>query len=133
MRTIQIRSDSRYPVERERLRSVVEKALQMEGLVSELTVSLVVVGTRQMKKINATFHHEDRVTDVLSFPFLDPSSNPHQTRFVLPPGESQVLGEVIVCYPEAVRQAREKGVLVDEEMDFLVAHGMQHLLGHHHE
>lgn len=133
MKSIQLRSDSRYPIDRERVRGVVQKALEKEGLVSEVVVSINVVGGRQMRRINREFNHADEITDVLSFPFLDPLSNPKTVRFMLPPNEPQILGEMIICYPQAVTQARQKGILVDDEVDFLVDHGMQHLLGHHHE
>lgn len=133
MPVIQIRSDSRYPFNRVRVKSLVARILEQEGLVSPLIVSIFVVGGRQMKRINKSFHEEDIITDVLSFPYLDPVSNPHQIVFKLPPEEIQILGDLIICYPQAVSQAREKGLLVDDEIDALVEHGMQHLLGHHHE
>lgn len=133
MITVQIRADSRYPIDRKRVRLVVEKSLEREGVTSETVVSLAVVGRRQMKKVNAQFHGEDTVTDVLSFPFTDPSSSRDMGKFVAVSEEGLQLGDIMICYPVAVAQAREKNTLVDAEIDFLIEHGLQHLLGHHHE
>jgi rRNA maturation RNase YbeY len=51
---------------------------------------------------------------------------------VLPPGEFEGLGEVIVSYPQAERQAAAAGHSIDREMALLVAHGVLHLLGYDH-
>ena len=53
--------------------------------------------------------------------------------FVLPPSESEDLGEVIVSLPQTRRQAVDNERSVDEELALLLAHGVLHLLGHDHE
>jgi probable rRNA maturation factor len=133
MHDVEIRSDSRYPLDRKRVRLVVERILEAQGITSKMVVSVLVVGKRQMQILNKTYHEEDSATDVLSFPYLDPQSTKDQGKFVVNPEEGQVLGDIAVCYPVAIKEAQRKGILVDEEIDFLVEHGMQHLLGHHHE
>jgi probable rRNA maturation factor len=130
---VQIRSDSRYPLNRKRVRLVVEKTLAGMGITSQMTVSILVVGKRQMKILNKQYHEEDSVTDVLSFPYLDPGSSRDQGKFVVNPDEGIPLGDIVVCYPVAVTEAQRKAILVDDEVDFLIDHGLQHLLGHHHE
>ena len=42
------------------------------------------------------------------------------------------LGEVIVSYPQCVRQAQSEGCEVDEELALLVTHGVLHILGYDH-
>jgi len=131
---VEISAYSRYPVDRPRLRRLVAGVLARNQVQSRLLVSIKVVGKRLMKRINRDFHGEDRVTDVLSFPYLDPQSSRDQGKFVENTGDDyQVLGDILICYPVAVDEAREKERLVDEVMDFLVEHGLEHLLGHHHE
>ena len=133
MIVVEIKTDSRYPVDRKRLRFSVEKTLQKHGFAGDVTVSVSVVGKRKMQVINKTYHEIDSPTDVLSFPYLDPQSKSSEERsFFTPPGQL-ILGDLVVCYPVAVEQARKKQSLVDEEVDFLVEHGMEHLLGHHHD
>jgi len=43
------------------------------------------------------------------------------------------LGDIVICYPQAKRQAMQWNKLLDEEIEFLASHGLLHLLGIHHE
>lgn len=133
MARVLIKSDSRYPVDRDRVIVVVERVLKQHSITSELEVSIAVVGKRKMKQVNQDFHGEDYATDVLSFPYTDPASNQDVDGFTYPVDDEVVLGDVLVCYPVAVQQAASKNILVDEEIDFLIEHGMLHLLGQHHD
>jgi probable rRNA maturation factor len=133
MQRVHITTDSRYPVDKKRIRQLVVSVLAAEKVTSDLDISIAIVGERKMRTLNRTYHEIDAPTDVLSFPYLDPESSTDNEMFVEPPGEPQVLGDIVVAYPIAVRQAGEKGKLVDDEIDFLIEHGLQHLLGHHHD
>jgi len=133
MVTVQIASDSRYPVDRRRIRAVVLEVLEKQRVQSDLVVSIAVVGNRKMRLLNRTYHDCDEATDVLSFPYLDAQSRKDGSFFGSYQGETQVLGDIVVSYPMVVAQAREKDKLVDEVMDFLIEHGMLHLLGIHHD
>jgi probable rRNA maturation factor len=42
------------------------------------------------------------------------------------------LGEVVIAYPRALRQAEEGGRSVEEEVTRLLIHGTLHLLGYDH-
>jgi probable rRNA maturation factor len=52
--------------------------------------------------------------------------------FVTPPDSVRRLGEVILSYPTAERQAREAGRSVQAEAAHLVVHGLLHFLGYDH-
>ena len=52
--------------------------------------------------------------------------------FPAAPDEEPSLGEVVLSYPMAERQAREHDVPVEQEAALLVVHGILHLLGHDH-
>lgn len=120
------------PAVEKQLRVVVQRKLADEMFEQPVMVSLVVVDKRVMADLNERFHGEAGATDVLSFPFLDAASN-EMPDFVESPDEPQTLGEIVVCLPVAEKQATEKEVSVAEELAFLVDHGMEHLLGRHHE
>jgi len=63
---------------------------------------------------------------VLSFPM--------QEGEVVPEDEDGInLGDIVICYPQAKRQAMQWNKLLDEEIEFLASHGLLHLLGIHHE
>ena len=52
--------------------------------------------------------------------------------FILPPGLPRPLGEVIVSWPQAQRQAGEHGLSPMQELAHLVVHGALHLVGYDH-
>jgi len=134
MITISISVGSRYPVNRKVIRSCINEALTKHG-VFDAEVSVSVVGSRRMTWLNEHLMKHSGVTDVLSFPQKDPEQ-PEKEFPELPkdgpilPGQ---LGDIVVCFPEAVREARKLGRMVDDQMNFLVEHGLMHLLGFHHK
>jgi probable rRNA maturation factor len=56
----------------------------------------------------------------------------HADTFVFPTGEVPPLGEVILSYPQALRQAQSRNDAVLREVALLIVHGMLHLVGHDH-
>lgn len=104
-------------------------------------VSLLITGDDTLRSLNAQFRGLDEVTDVLSFSAEHPghwegdAEPPEDTGgfdFVMPPGELSPLGEVIVSYPQAQRQAEQGGVPLEHELALLIVHGVLHLTGHDH-
>jgi rRNA maturation RNase YbeY len=89
-------------------------------------LSLVVTDDRTVRRLNRRYRGRDAPTDVLSFELGD-------ARFAMPPGTLHPLGEVIISYPTAERQARRAGRRVDHELAHLLAHGVLHLLGYDHQ
>ena len=115
-------------------------ALEQEAV--RQSVSLVLADDQIVRALNAEYRGLDKTTDVLSFAFDNqgeffgegdaPSDWSAGQDFVLPPGESAGLGEVIVSYPQAVRQAEEAGHSVNRELAHLITHGILHLMGQDH-
>lgn len=81
----------------------------------EITVSFV--SDDEIRRLNRMYRHKDAVTDVLSFPSGDAPI-------------SGCLGDVLIAYNQAVRQA--DGDVALELADLLV-HGILHILGYDHE
>lgn len=126
MITILIRSDARYEVDRKRLRSSVLETLAKQGMGGDLEVSVMVVGDRKMRSLNSKYRNVHETTDVLAFPFEA------GTPFVQAPDQVQRLGDIVISYPQAVRQAASENRLVAEEIGTLAHHGTMHLLGFDH-
>lgn len=131
------------------LKAVMAAALGEALLGDEVCqVSLWVTSDETVRSLNEDFRGLDEVTDVLSFSTSHPghwegtSSPPRESQpsdgegaasaFVYPPEEPPPLGEVIISYPQAQRQAAERGVPVDRELALLIVHGVLHLSGHDH-
>ena len=133
---LQIKNPGRYAFNRERLFGVVENTLVRENHASPLqktTVSLLIANKQQMATFNWQFHQTKGPTDVLSFPYTDPSSQVSHDVFQTPPGSGTILGDLIVCYPVAREVGIKENKTTQDMLDFYVEHGLLHLLGHHHE
>ena len=118
--------ESRYKVSRKKIKSAVFSVCEENDLKSDIEVSVAIVGDRKMKKLNKQYRGKDGTTNVLSFPLAEGESSK------LPSGITR-LGDIVVSYPEVIREAARDEVLVDERVTELVRHGMLHLLGLHHE
>ena len=122
------------------LEGVCRTVLEQEGV--RQAVSLVIADDKTVRLLNSEYRGLDKTTDVLSFAFGNegeyygagdaPSEWSADEEFVLPPGEAAGLGEVIVSYPQAVRQAQQAGYSIERELARLITHGILHLMGHDH-
>lgn len=94
----------------------------------EIDVSLVDEDT--IHTINRDYRNVDRVTDVISFAFNDDKDPKDQIK-----GKDslRMLGEILICLPQAKRQAASIGNSIDRELSFLFVHGLLHLLGYDHQ
>lgn len=131
MLRILIKTESRYPVERKQIRELARFLLKKHGIEDEAEVSIAFVGDRKMKSLSKKFMDREETTDVLSFPLTNDQKR-EEEGFFLPPDEILRLGDIVVSYPQARRQAIERNITVDEEINILVKHGLLHLLGIHH-
>ncbi|MCH3910197.1 MAG: rRNA maturation RNase YbeY [Bacilli bacterium] len=93
----------------------------------EVDVSLV--DDETIHEINRDYRHVDRVTDVISFAFND-DKDPKDA--IVSKGVTKMLGEILICLPQAQRQAKEIGNSEERELSFLFVHGLLHLLGYDH-
>ncbi len=108
------------------LRAIAEMVLDREGPQGPAEVGLLVTGDDEVQELNRRYRGLDCATDVLSFALTEGEE------FVAPPDGVLHLGEVIISYPQAERQAQELGVDTPREVALLLVHGMLHLLGHDH-
>jgi len=132
MNRIFIKAESRYPVERKKLRSLANKVLSEHGISNDAELGISFVGDRKMKLLNKKYRKLTKTTDVLSFPLFNGKVG-QKRAFVDPPGQNLQLGDIVISYPQARQQAMERNLTVDEEINILVEHGVLHLLGIHHE
>ena len=83
-------------------------------------VSVLVAGSRELRRLNRRFRGKNKPTDVLSFPAS--------------PGLIQELaGDVAISGEIATGNARRLGHTAAEEVRILVLHGLLHLAGYDHE
>jgi probable rRNA maturation factor len=109
------------------LAALARRALAAEEARTGTGVGVVVTDDATVRDLNARFLGIDEPTDVLSFGFGG------RMRFVTPRGGDDELGEIVISYPTAARQARAARHRVDDELAHLLVHGVLHLLGYDHE
>ncbi len=97
----------------------IAKALDV-ALREETTgiVSISFVDDAEIRRLNRMYRKKDKITDVLSF------GSPDGDR-------SGYLGDVIISFPQAVRQAEDEDL--ELELTDLLVHGILHVLGYDHE
>lgn len=100
---------------------------QIHGLEQAVEVSITLAGDEEIQEINRDYRGIDKVTDVISFA-LEEGDEPE----IVGGPAVRLLGEIIVCLPQATRQAEEYGHSFERELAYLVVHGLLHLLGYDH-
>lgn len=130
MNIILIKTESHYQIDRGRVRGKIENVLREKGVKGNIEVSVNIVGDRLMKALNKKYRSLDETTDVLSFPL---SEDVKDKLFIDPPDNILRLGDIVISYPQAREDAVDENKLVDEKIDELVEHSMNHLLGQHHD
>ncbi len=131
----------------------VQAALLTEELGGQpIELSVAVSDDAEVQELNRTYRGMDKTTDVLSFAAEDEADwdksqesgvggqmgeegNSVLTSFVLPPemDRNRYLGDIIISYPQAERQAADFGNTPPREVQELAIHGVFHLLGYDHE
>ena len=89
-----------------------------------IEISLNLVGEVRIKELNKKYRDKNEVTDVLSFPLEESRLKKHD---ILP------LGDIFICLPFAVKEAKKQDIGLKKELAWLTVHGFLHLLGYNHE
>ena len=115
------------PVSSPRLKKRLQQFFEGRGIVSDAEVSVAFVGEAKMLEIGKKYMKDKKLHNVFSF-------TPDEVKnFIYPPDGMIHLGEIMVCYPVAFREAKDENVLIEDKVYELVEHGALHLLGIHHE
>lgn len=114
---IGISSRFSYPFDKKLLRRRVKKFLQEKG-VGEVELSIAMVGERKMRQLNQDFRDKNIVSDVLAFPQNERAVE----------GGALLLGDIVVCYPRAQKEAIVLQETIDEAIWDFVEHGLERLV-----
>jgi probable rRNA maturation factor len=123
-----ITKQSNYPVKVTEIKKKLADFFATQGIVSDATVSVAIVGEKKMMEIGNKFLKDKKLHNVLSF-----VTEEARGEFIYPPDGVIQLGDIVVCYPLAVREAVTENVLIDERVYELVEHAALHLMGIHHK
>lgn len=94
-------------VSKDFLKKIAEKVLKLEK--SKLDLSIALVDSSEIRKLNKKYRKKDKATDVLSF------------------GED--MNQIVICCDEVKKNGQD----FEKELTRVVIHGTLHLLGYEHE
>jgi len=118
MISILISSESRYPINRPKIKETILNYLKDIG-IDDLEVSVAFVGERKIKKLNKEWRKLDEPTTVLTFGLEEPRGIDGVLR----------IGDIVISYPGAREIAQDDDSTMDKAIDKLLIHGMNNLLG----
>ena len=124
---IDLNNESGEPADEKGLIALAVFALDQLRIHPQSDLSILLVDEPTMASYHERFMDLPGPTDVMSFPMdelraPDPDQDP-------PLG---LLGDIVICPQVTNRQAAENGRRPDEEAEYLLIHGLLHLLGHDH-
>ncbi|WP_417519091.1 rRNA maturation RNase YbeY [Minwuia sp.] len=105
------------------LQDAAAAAWRIVGDGESASISLALMDSAAIRRLNAEFRGKDAPTDVLSFP-ADES---------MMPGEDDMLGDIAIAADYVRREAGLENKTFEAHLVHLFIHGLLHLLGHDHE
>lgn len=124
---IDINNESGVEVDELRLVQLAGFALEQLRIHPQAELSILLVDEPTMADYHVRFMDLPGPTDVLSFP-MDELRAPRDDED--PP--LGMLGDIVLCPTVTAAQAAENGRTPEGEADYLLIHGLLHLLGHDH-
>lgn len=125
---IDINNESGMPADEQGLVRLAGFALDRLRIHPQSDLSILLVDEPTMENYHVRFMDLPGPTDVMSFP-MDELRAPADDEDDRPEG---MLGDIVLCPAVTERQAAENGRRPDEEAEYLLIHGLLHLLGHDH-
>lgn len=126
--TIDLNNESGEEADTSGLVRLAEHTLAELRIHPQAELSILLVDEATMSAYHEKFLGEPGPTDVLSFP-MDELRSPNDDEEEPPAG---LLGDVVLCPAVTARQAREHGRTPVTEAEYLLVHGLLHLLGYDH-
>ena len=117
------------------LTKTLESTLDLSDDRKSFAVSLVISDDETIQRLNLEYRGMDEPTDVLSFLLWDncDSTTNISEEFVYPETNFNKYGEIVISYPRAIFQARQRKDTVKSEIRMLIVHGTLHLMGYDHD
>lgn len=104
------------------MKTVVDKKLLgRNGLID-----VVLIDDVAMQQMNLEYRKKDRVTDIISFAYLEVTDYKKEKGDV-------IAGDIFISVDTAKRQAEDKKHSLKDEMEFLFVHGLLHCFGFDHK
>jgi probable rRNA maturation factor len=85
-------------------------------------INLIVITPDEMAQMNKQFRRKEGPTDILTFSYHSPELT-----------SSDIAGEIYLCLEKIKLYAEEAGKTYKEQLEYIIIHGLTHLMGYDHE
>ena len=132
---IEINNLTNSQVNEKFLKKVTEIVLKKESASwrkNKINLSIALVEQERIKALNKRYRGEQRVADVLAFPYRASrgGEDEEENKVFFAHDDS---GEIVICLKEVEKNAKSYGSTFKNELARVIIHGILHLLGYNHE
>ena len=119
------------------LMRVYDKIAEVLSMPKKVKINLTFVDEKEIRELNKTTRNIDKVTDVLTYPYIDVKVGEKiklkdYVFDIDPEDKTLTIGDIYICTKRAEEQAKEFGHTLKREICFLFCHGMLHINGYDH-
>jgi len=127
---IEINNLTTNEIDEEFLKKVIDMVLKQEGIEKPVELSIALIGSGRMRKLNRKYNKKNRVTDVLAFPESEVIFEKFKIGALK---KVKGLGEIVICLRQVLKDSRKQDTTFEKETIRVLIHGLLHLLGYDHE
>lgn len=115
-------------IDDELIQFVFEVVVSLTHLDAESEAGLVLATDKQMQALNKKHRGKDQTTNILSFAYNETTPKEFQTS-----DDKNYIGDVFISRAQLKKDAKAENVSEKEKFVHLLAHGLLHLAGIHHD
>ena len=115
-------------VDDELIQFVFDVVVSLTKLHVDSEAGLVLTTDKQMQQVNKQYRGKDTTTNILSFAYNETTPKEFQTV-----DDKHYIGDIFISRAQLKLDAKRDGVSDKEKFVHLLAHGLLHLAGIHHE
>lgn len=139
---LNIQNKTGFALNNRKIQLLIESELKKRNYSGRWEIGIFLVKRDTIKSINKKYRDLNQVTDVLSFA-INEQKIPGVNKEILP---LNYLGDIFVCLPyiaDVIKDHQkekwpdlanyQKKRLINQELEFILRHGLLHLFGIHHK
>jgi probable rRNA maturation factor len=108
-------------------RAIETAAAMVEADTGDAELAVMLTDDAGIRTLNRNWRGQDKPTNVLSFPALQPPAGRE------PDDAPRMLGDIAIAYETTRREADDEQTAFDHHLSHLAVHGFLHLVGYDHE
>lgn len=124
----EVLNETNFALDLDSIHALIDHHLTALRVHPESTIAVTFIDGDRMTTLHEDWMNEPGPTDVLSFP-IDEITLPKEGEI----SEVGILGDIVICPEYLGPQMLESGRSLQQEAEFLVTHGILHLLGMDHQ